>query len=240
MEVNDYSLGVFHMNNRSLALATGVATALAGLAPTAAFATGTCYAFQSSDPVLTSTYDGPPLVLRYIPTSVGSINTDTEARTLHHLRQTAFSLVGKATALFDYRCDNENQVAGVCPGTETEGQLRLMTTIDGTIIVGKPLSGVSSPDEPGAHMGINMHLLRRVLGGYLSVGPVDLECSTPSTTPTPAYWRCNIRAEIDYPFYDGIFWQLAVNDEIQLRKVSSNDVAACSVFQDGEPVVYPE
>ncbi len=36
--------------------------------------------------------------------AVGAINTDTEAKTLGHLKQTAYSLVGKATALFDDRC----------------------------------------------------------------------------------------------------------------------------------------
>jgi hypothetical protein len=221
-------------------LAIGCMTALAGILSTPnAFATGTCYAFTS--PEVNNVYGGPPIVLRYIPTNVGSINTDTEAKQLHHLKQTAFSLVGKATALFGYRCDTQDpQPAGECPGTTGEGQIRLMTTIDGTIIVGKLLSGATSPDEPGAHMGINMHLLRRVLGGYISVGPVDLECSTPQTSPTPGYWRCNIRAEFDYPFEYGVFWQLAVNDEIQLVKVNSAQTPACSVFQDGEPVIYAE
>ncbi len=219
-------------------IVAGCLTALAGLLSAQnAFATGACYAFQSSDPVINSAYDGPPLVLRYISTSVGSINTDTEARQLQHLRQTAFSLAGKATALIDYSCNGDT---ASCPGTESVGQVRLMTTIDGAIIVGKPLSGVSTPDEPGAHMGINMHLLRRVLGGYVGVGPVDLECTTSETTPTPSYWRCNIRVELDAPFEYGLFWQLALNDEIQLRKLPANQVAACSVFQDGEPVVYPE
>jgi hypothetical protein len=223
-------------------LAIGCMTALAGIlsAPNA-FATGTCYAFQSSDPEINSHYGGPPVVLRYIPTSVGSINTDTEARQLQHLRQTAYSLAGKATALFDYRCETVDVGTASCPGTTTEGQIRLMTTIDGAIIVGRPLSGVSTPDEPGAHMGINMHLLRRVLGGYLSVGPVDLECTSSQTSPTPNYWRCNIRAEIDYPFVsDILFWQLALNGEIQLAKVPSAQVPACSVFQDGEPVIYSD
>jgi hypothetical protein len=222
-------------------LVVGCMTALAGIvsAPNA-FATGACYAFQTSDPQISSAYDGPPIVLRYIPTSTGSINTATEARQLKHLQQTAYSLTGKATALFDYRCEADQVGTASCPGVTTEGQVRLMTTVDGTIIVGKQVNGSYSPDAPGAHMGINMHLLRRVLGGYLSVGPVDLECTSGSSSPTPNYWRCNIRAEIDQPFVPGLFWQLALNDEVQLVKVPATQVAACSVFQDGEPVIYAE
>lgn len=230
-----------HMKSKKRAIAVGCITALAGIvsAPNA-FATGACYAFESSDPQIETAYDGPPIVLRYIPKSHGSINTDTEARQLKHLRQTAYALAGKATALFDYRCENNDVTTASCPGPASEGQVRLMTTIDGTIIVGRPLAGVQTPDSPGAHMGINMHLLRRVLGGYISIGPVDLECTTPQTSATPAYWRCNIRVELDVPFYNGIFWQLALNDEVTLVKVNSNQTAACSVFQDGEPVVYQD
>ena len=93
------------MKARSKALAIGCATALASiLAPATAMATGACYAFTHFNQQPVSTDLGPPIVLRYIPTSVGSINTDTEARTLNHLKQQAYSLVGKATVLFDDRC----------------------------------------------------------------------------------------------------------------------------------------
>ena len=224
------------MKKQSLALTAGVAMAIAGLAPTVASATGTCYAFVPANYGPDSIDGGPPLVLRYIPVSVGAINTDTEAQTLHHLKQTAYSLVGKATALFDDRCAT-NGPAGCETITDDLPQVRLMTTVDGTIIVGKALAGVYSPDEPGAHMGIDMQFLRRIPGvDEFAVGPLTLECSSPYTTPTPATWLCNVRAEIDFGYFP-FFEQYAFNTTVLLQKLPPNTTAACSVFQDGGLIV---
>jgi hypothetical protein len=220
-------------------LAIGCMAALAGILSTPnAFATGTCYAFTSPEPTIESVDGGPPIVLRYIPTSVGPLTTDTEAYRFGHLRQTAFSLVGKATALFDLSCAELTEANGACPVSSEYYQIRLMTTIDGTIIVGRPISGVYSPDAPGAHMGINMHLLRYVPGfGEVRVGPVDLECTTSQTSATPNQWLCSVRAEFDVPVVDSIFWQFATTQPIVLQKVNSGETPACSVFQDGRPEV---
>ena len=157
------------------------------LAPATGFATGTCYAFTDAYPTLEKSVDGgPPLVLRYIHTSVGEINTDAEARSFAHLKQVGFSLVGKATALIDFGC-NGGDPAVACPESINGQQLRLMTTIDGAIITGRQLANApKSPDEPGAHMGINMQLLRRLPNfRYLPVGPVTLECSSSVAGPNP-------------------------------------------------------
>jgi len=213
------------------------------LAPATGFATGTCYAFTDAYPTIGKTVDGgPPLVLRYIHTSVGEINTDAEARNFAHLKQLGFSLVGKATALIDFGCNGDNPAAVACPASVSNGQqLRLMTTIDGAIITGKQLANApKSPDEPGAHMGINMQLLRRLPNfEYLPVGPVTLECSSPVPGPNPPDWMCNIRAEFDFPASEenSIFWQWAANHTVRLVKVTAAQVPACSVFQDGEPEV---
>ena len=160
------------MKARSKALAIGCATALASiLAPATAMATGACYAFTIQlQPVSTLTL-GPPIVLRYIPTLVGSINTDTEARTLNHLKQKAYSLVGKSTVLFDDRCATTGPANCPTP-TNDLPQIRLMTTVDGTIIRGKAAGGPVLTGRPGSHMGINMHFLRRIPGiSELAIGP---------------------------------------------------------------------
>jgi hypothetical protein len=230
------------MKKQSLALTAGVALAIAGLAPTVASATGVCYAFVPVNYLETSEDGGPPLVLRYIATSVGAINTDTEAKTLGHLKQTAYSLVGKSTVLFDDRC------ATMAPAdcnevTNNLEQIRLMTTIDGTIITGKVLLGTNPADPPGAHMGINVHFLRRIPGIYgFAVGPLTLECSSPQPSTAPATWLCNVRAEIDINVdtvaqYFPIFEQYAFNAPVVLEKLPANTAKACSVFQDGRPDV---
>jgi hypothetical protein len=219
-------------------LAIGCMAALAGILSTPnAFATGAsaCYAFTSAEPRIESVDGGPPIVLRYLPTSVGGLTTDTEVARFAHLRQTAFSLVGKGTALFDLSCAALN---GACPVSSEYYQVRLMTTIDGTIIIGRPVAGVYSPDAPGAHMGINMHLLRYVPGfGGVRVGPVDLECTTSQTSATPNQWLCSVRLEFDVPVVDSIFWQFATTQPIVLQKVNPGETPACSVFQDGRPEV---
>jgi hypothetical protein len=230
------------MKARSKALAAGCATALVSiLAPATASATGACYAFTHFNNETIQTYDGgPPLVLRYLHTSAGSINTDTEARQLKHLRQTAYSLVGKATLLIDDRCATTGPADCTTP-VDDYPQVRLMTTIDGTIITGRQLSGYVSPDPPGAHMGINMHILRRFQGGYpeFAFGPVTLECTTPQPSPVPSTWLCNVRAELDVG-YILFFEQFAINVPILLRKLPANTAPACSVFRDGELYVAPE
>jgi hypothetical protein len=226
------------MKKQSLALSAGVATALAALAPTAAFATGTCYAFVPPNYV-NAAFDGdPPLVLRYIPVSVGPINTDTEAKKLGHLKQQAYSLVGKSTVLFDDRCAT-NGPADCETVTDDLRQVRLMTTVDGTIITGKVLAGTNPADGPGAHMGIDMQFLRRIPGiDEFAVGPLTLECTSPQTSPTPATWLCNVRAEIDFGYFP-FFEQYAFNVPILLEKLPANTARACSVFQDGGLQVEP-
>ncbi len=225
------------MKSRSKALAIGCATALASiLSPATAMATGACYAFTHFNQESVSTTLGPPIVLRYIPTLVGNINTDTEARTLNHLAQKAYSLVGKATVLFDDRCATTGP-ADCQEVTNDLPQIRLMTTVDGTIITGRLLAGAWSPDAPGAHMGINMHLLRFVPGiEGLAIGPITLECTTPHTAPTPSSWLCSVRVEFDLGYFP-FFQQFAFNSPIVLQKLPPNTAAACSVFEDGDLTV---
>lgn len=226
------------MKKRSLALTAGVLAGLTGLVPSMASATGTCYAFVPAD-YQHNTFDGdPPLVLRYIATSVGAINTDTEAKTLGHLKQTAYSLVGKSTVLFDDRCATTGP-ADCDTVTDDLRQVRLMTTIDGTIITGKVVAGTNPADGPGAHMGINVQFLRRIPGlDEFAVGPLTLECSSPQTSPTPTTWLCNIRAEIDVGYFP-FFEQYAFGVPVLLQKLPANTARACSVFQDGKLEVDP-
>lgn len=225
------------MKKPSIALTIGVMAGLAGLAPSVASATGVCYAFTLPSGV--QTFDNySPLVVRYIPVNVGSINTDTEAKQLGHLKQQAYSLVGKATVLFDRRCDAAGP-ATTC--TSTDHQFRLMTTVDGTIITGKVLLGTQPADPPGAHMGIDVQFLRRIpeYEGF-AIGPLTLECTSPQPSPSPAEWFCNVKAEIDIgyvPFYQNL---INLNAPIVLEKLPANSAAACSVFRDGELEVYPE
>jgi hypothetical protein len=236
------------MKSQSKALAIGVATALASiLSPATAMATGTCYAFtHAGDNQIIATEDGdPPIVLRYIATSVGSINTDTEAKTLRHLKQTAYSLVGKATVLYDEECATTGPASCVT-ATNFLPQIRLMTTVDGTIIVGKALAGytpVDVLDAPGAHMGVNVHFLRSFSGNSnvasgldFAVGPVTMECTSSTTSPTPPYWACQVRAEVDAGYFP-FFLQFAINGPIILDKLPANTARACSVFKDGRLVI---
>jgi hypothetical protein len=70
------------------------------------------------------------------------------------------------------------------------------------------------------------------------VGPLTLECSSPQTSPAPANWLCNVRAEIDINIdtvaqYFPIFEQYAFNAPVVLEKLPANTARACSVFQDG-------
>jgi hypothetical protein len=219
---------------------------VACLSPGTVLANSACYAFTDSDPVFArngSIDGGPPIVLRYIATPVGPITTDEEAKVLHQLRQNAFSLVGKATTLIDFSCDGVG--ATVCPtGVVGPEQVRLMTTIDGTIITGKvPVKPEWSPDSPGTHMGINMHFLRRVSPfSQYPVGPVTLECSTSQVSATPAYWECNMKAEFDVGelISDSTFLVLAERKTIRLNKVNPATTPACGVFQDGALEVFPE
>lgn len=227
------------MKKQSLALTTGILAALAGLAPSAAFATGVCYAFVPANFAETTIDGGPPLVLRYIATSVGSINTDTEAKQLGHLKQQAYSLVGKATVLFDDRCAT-NGPADCEVVTDDLAQVRLMTTVDGTIITGKVLAGTNPADAPGAHMGVNVHFLRSIPEiNEFAVGPLTMECTSPQTSTAPANWLCNVRAEIDVELFYPFFQQYALNLPIVLQKLPANTARACSVFQDGRLVVNP-
>ena len=191
------------MRSQVKAVVAGTLAACAGLmSPATSFATGVCYVF--SEPNRAATVDGgSPIVLRYLATKVGPINTDAEARELGHLRQDAYSLVGKVTVILD-RCADavEPEPGQVCENLyPVEDQVRLMTTADGTVITGKVLLGTKPLDEPGAHMGVNVHLLRRIpeVAGPFPIGPALLECSSSSTSPTPSSWRCNLRADLDLP-----------------------------------------
>jgi hypothetical protein len=221
------------MKKHSLALSTGVLAALAGLTPTIASATGVCYAFVPAGYAQASFDGDPPLVLRYIAQNVGEINTNTEAKQLGHLKQVAYNLNGKATLLFDDRCAIEG-AAGCDTVVDNLHQIRLMTTIDGTIITGKVVAGTNPADEPGAHMGINMQFLRRIPQiEEFAIGPLTLECTSPQTSTAPASWLCNVRAEIDLVAYFPFFQQFALNLPVRLEKLSANTARACSVFQDG-------
>ena len=227
------------MKKHSLALTAGVLTALAGLTPTIASATGVCYAFVPAGYAEASFDGGPPLVLRYIATSVGAINTDTEAKQLGHLKQVAYGLNGKATVLFDDRCAT-NGPAECDQTTDDLRQIRLMTTIDGTIITGKVVAGTKPADAPGAHMGINVQFLRRIPHlDEFAVGPLTLECTSPQTSTAPASWLCNVRAEIDIGYFP-FFEQYAFGVPVRLEKLPANTARACSVFQDGGLEVEPE
>jgi hypothetical protein len=223
-------------------LAIGCLAALAGIVSSPnAFATGACYAFTTFNNETIQTVDGgPPLVLRYLHTSVGSINTDTEARQLKHLRQQAYSLVGKTTVLFDDKCAAGSVVPNCTQVVDNLPQLRLMTTIDGAIITGKQLSGYQSPDPPGAHMGINMQFLRYIPGVGLAIGPITLECTSSQPSPTPANWLCSLKAEFDEQIFGPIFEQYALNLPVLLQKLPANTAPACSVFRDGELYVTPD
>jgi hypothetical protein len=223
------------MNAKSKALAIGCAAALAGMmAPATASATGVCYAFTDPQPTLETVDGGPPVVLRYLPTKVGSLTTDLESRTFAHLKQEAFSIVGKATAILA-RCAQEN--VQQCPSvSEQDYQTRLMTTVDGSIITGRLLTtGSYSPDAPGAHMGVNVHILRRIenVAGPYPIGPATLECTSDQVSATPNYWRCNLRADISVPYA----LVVPLFQPIILRKVVPSQTPACSVFQDGEPEI---
>ena len=228
------------MKSQTKALAIGVATAFASiLSPATAMATGTCYAFAL--PSTVQTFDNySPLVLRYIPVNVGSINTDTEAKTLGHLKQQAYSLVGKATVLFDERC---NEGGPATCGTTTDSQFRLMTTVDGTIITGKVLAGTKPADAPGAHMGIDVQFLRTTgesQVGEFAIGPLTLECTSEQSSPTPSSWLCNVKAEIDYGYVPFFQQFVDINLPIVLEKLPANTAPACSVFRDGELYVVPD
>ncbi len=227
------------MKKQSLALSAGVLTALAGLTPTVASATGVCYAFVPANYAQASFDGDPPLVLRYIAQNVGEINTNTEAKQLGHLKQVAYNLNGKATVLFDDRCAT-NGPADCETVTDDLRQIRLMTTIDGTIITGKVLSGTKPADAPGAHMGINVQFLRRIPHlDEFAVGPLTLECTSPQTSTAPANWLCNVRAEIDVGYFP-FFEQYAFGVPVVLEKLPANTARACSVFQDGGLQVEPE
>lgn len=227
------------MKRPSQALAVGVGLALTALTPNIASATGVCYAFVPFNYAAASFDGDPPLVLRYIATSAGAINTDTEARQLGHLKQQAYSIVGKATVLFDDRCaTNGPEDCDVV--TDDLRQIRLMTTVDGTIITGKVLAGTKPADGPGAHMGVNVHFLRRIPGlDQFAIGPLTLECTSPQTSTAPANWLCNVRAEIDVGYFP-FFEQYAIGVPVLLEKLPANTARACSVFQDGRLEVEPE
>ena len=230
------------MKSQTKALTIGMATAFASiLAPATASATGACYAFTTANHETIQTVDGgPPLVLRYLHTSAGSINTDTEARQLKHLRQQAYSLVGKATVLFDDRCAGGSVVPSCTEVVDNLPQIRLMTTIDGAIITGRQLVGYESPDAPGAHMGINVQFLRYIPGIGIAIGPLTLECTSPQPSPTPQNWLCSVRAEFDDQIFGPFFEQYALNLPVLLEKLPANTAPACSVFRDGELNVTPD
>jgi hypothetical protein len=185
-----------------------------------------------------ATVDGlTAFALRYIQTSVGALTSDGEAREFNHLKQNAFSLVGKVTAIIA-KCDTAG--AAVCEAS-IQDQFRVMTTADGTIITGYRLANTNPLDGPGAHLGVNVHLLRRIGRDVISIGPALLECSSNQTNPTPNYWQeCNLKLDfglqIDGPLY---FYGLSLVAPFSLKKVNALQNPACSVFQDGYPAAIP-
>ena len=148
-------------------------------------------------------------------------------------------MVGKAAALFHENGDP--CVAETCPETEPNETRagtsnRIMTTVDGTIITGKEHhngnneSNNGSPDEPGAHMGLDVQFLR-FDNGTLAIGPITLECTSPDVDTTPDRWLCNVKAEVQEPGF--ILLVTALTLPITLNKVVNPlEVPACSVFQD--------
>jgi hypothetical protein len=231
------------MKKQALTLAAGTLTALASLAPTAASATGVCYAFTENAPQFANTVDGgPPLVLRYLSTQVGALTTDAESRDFGHLKQTAYSLVGKATLLLEPCINGTNPQQCDPANPSVFRQVRLMTTVDGTIIVGRPLTNTSQTvDPPGAHMGVNVHILRRIpeLGVYFPIGPAVMECTSDQSQPNPREWRCNLKLDInEYIGGDGdFFFAIGLIRPFTLVKLQPGTAKACSVFQDGQPYV---
>jgi hypothetical protein len=228
-------IGEIHMKSQTKALVMGSMTAFAVLSPVSAFATGVCYAFTLPDSQVSNTIDGgPEFVLRYIPTNVGALTSDAESRNFFHLKQQAYSLVGKVTVLIEFECPT----GVICEATIQPYQARLMTTVDGSIITGRLPADGWSPDSPGAHMGVNVHLLRRVpqLGIDTPIGPAVLECTSSQTSATPDSWRCNLKADINQG-EGGLFLAYALIHPFILEKVNANRTPACSVFQDGEPVI---
>jgi hypothetical protein len=67
---------------------------------------------------------------------------------------------------------------------------------------------------------------------------LTLECTSPQSSPTPAYWLCNVRAEIDVGYFP-VFQQFAFHVPVILEKLPANTARACSVFQDGRLEVDP-
>ncbi|MCA1671323.1 MAG: hypothetical protein LC799_03665, partial [Actinobacteria bacterium] len=190
----------------------------------------TCYAVTKGEvDATTTTDDGPPFIVRYLTENEGRLISEEEARKLGHLKQQAYSVVGKAAALFH---ENGDQcVDATCPQTEpnenTEPngdreQNRIMATVDGTIITGKEHhngnneSNSGSPDEPGAHMGLDVQFLR-FDDGTLAIGPITLECTSPDVDKTPDRWLCNVKAEVQEPSFSLLL--TALTPPITLNKV---------------------
>lgn len=216
------------MKSQLKALVVGSMTALIGMAaPATVFANGVCYAVRDFNSI--DSFDGgPPLIVRYIATNVGSINSDAETKApFYHLKQQAYSLVGKGSALINLdMCQTEP-----CANTVPNGppQVRIMTTLDGTIITG---TGNWSPDEPGAHMGLDVQFLR-FLFGEVSIGPITLECTSEQPSKTPRFWICNTKTELNVPEVEEPPEVIPLVFPVILEKVKASDVPACSVFQDG-------
>jgi len=97
------------MKSQTKALVVGSVTAFFGiLSPATVFGNGgdpdkdrkdsACYAVQVEAPVdaTNNNDDGPPLIVRYLTENEGSLSSNEEA----HLQQRAYSVVGKAAALF--------------------------------------------------------------------------------------------------------------------------------------------
>lgn len=178
--------------------------------------------------------ESSPFIIRYLTKNEGSINSNAETEKFGHLKQQAYSLVGKGTALFD--CEG----GGECPATtNSHQQYRIMTTVDGAIITGKNTPGHSSPDKPGAHMGLDLQFLRFVDGFDFAIGPITLECTSDEAKTAPDEWICNVKAELQGAPIDLV---VAISLPIELEKVKPVDEPGCSVFQDGGgdlPIVEP-
>jgi hypothetical protein len=214
------------MKTQTKAVVVGSMTAFVGiLSPATVFAntdTGTCYSVI--DPA--GTAEGS-LIVRYITKKVGSLTSNAEENKFGHLKQQVYSVLGKGTLLEqkEKACLQEP-----CPGEED----RLMTTVDGTIITGDHKNNNNAPDQPGAHMGLDVQFLRfndtppDSLDAVL--GPITLECSSTESKATPEKWFCNLKAEFQ-PAEPFTVFGLPL--PITLEQVDPLEEPACSVFQDG-------
>lgn len=119
------------MKSQTKALVVGSMTAFVGiLSPATVLAPdddhdkdrkdSTCYAVEVEGPVdaTTTTDGGPSLIVRYLTENEGSLTPEEE---FGHLKQQAYSVVGKAAALFHKKDEIPPCVAESCPANAPNG-----------------------------------------------------------------------------------------------------------------------